>query len=333
MKLNAQQLSSHLAKTLAPIYVVSGDETLLTQEAVDMIRTAAIHAGFTERTRIQVDGSDWGKIFFADAQSFSLFATKRLLELDLSSVKQNAANSKLLHEYAEKPAPDTILIIRTNKLDSKTEQTQWFKALDKAGVTLTIWPITLDQLPAWILQRAKKLALNMTKEAAEFLAAQVEGNLLAAAQELEKLRLLNPEGVIDKNVIETAVSDLAHFDIFNLVDSLLAGNAKRSIRILQNLAAEDTEPTLILWAITRELRTLSEIAKQVQQKVSLSSLFPKFRIWEKRQPAVRAFLQRHSIQQCWNLMVEAAQIDLLIKGAEKGNVWMGLEQLALKIAS
>lgn len=332
MKLAAAQLAQQVAKKLAPIYVVSGDEPLLAQEAIELIRDAAYQAGYSERVRIPVEAAtDWGKALYANSQSLSLFATQRILELDLTTAKLNAASSKILQEYAAQPPSDTILLIRTNKLDSKTEQSSWYKALDKISVMVPIWPITIEQLPSWILQRAKKLSLNLTKAAAELLATQVEGNLLAAAQELEKLRLLQETDTIDETTIANTVTDNAHFDIFTLVDSALAGNKKRSLRILNNLAAEDTEPTLVLWALTRELRTMSDLAKQIRQGLTLSALFAKYRIWEKRQPNVRAFLQQHQPEHCWELLASAAQIDQMIKGAESGNVWDALGQLILRM--
>lgn len=333
MKLNAQQITQHLAKKLAPIYIVCGDEPLLAQEIIDLIREAANQAGFVERVRIPVEsGADWGKLLYAQAQSLSLFASKRILEIDLTVAKLTAANSKMLQEYALNPTADTLLLIRTPKMDSKTEQTSWYKNLDKAAVFIPLWPIPTEQLPAWILQRAKKLAMNMTQGAANFLATQVEGNLLAAAQELEKLRLLQTTETIDQQMIENAVTDNAHFDIFALVESALAGNSQRSLRILDNLAAEDTEPTLILWALTRELRTMAEMARQAKLGVSLGALFSQFRIWEKRQPSTRAFLQRHKQESCWGMLVTAAGVDRVIKGAEMGNVWSLLRGLVLKAA-
>jgi DNA polymerase-3 subunit delta len=332
MKLPFQQLETHLAKTLAPLYLVSGDESLLVQEATDAIRAAALKKGFAERVRISTESaSEWGNELFANTQSLSLFSMQRILELDLTNVKLNAANSKLLQEVAQQLSTDTLLLIRVHKLDSKAEQSAWYQALEKKGVAIPIWPIALEQLPQWILQRAKKLQLTMTPAAAQRLAQQVEGNLLAAAQEIEKLSLLQLSGTIDVPMIEEAVVDHAHFDIFTLVDSALSGNRKRSLRILENLAAEDIEPTLVLWALTRELRTLAEIAKQTKQGAALSSLFGKYRIWEKRQPSVRAFLQRHSQQTCWDCLSDAAQIDRMIKGAEVGNVWDALQGLVLKI--
>lgn len=332
MKLPYQQLTQHLAKSLAPIYLVSGDELLLVQETVDFIRAAAQKAGFSERTRIPVEaGSDWAKLLYANAHSMSLFAEQRILELDLRGVKLNQANSEILTNYAENPAEQTLLIIQTGKLDQKTEQTRWYKSIDKKGIAIPIWPVTTEQLPQWIIQRAKKANLTLTNQAAGWLAERVEGNLFAAAQEIEKLALLQPNGIVDEDILEKQVMNHARFDIFNLVDSFLLGNSKRSLLILNNLFDEDTEPTLIMWAITRELRSMAELLKQVKQGAALSSLFSQFRIWEKRQPPVRAFLKRATPSQCWDWLLHAAKIDRIIKGAEIGKVQDELERLILSL--
>jgi DNA polymerase-3 subunit delta len=331
MKLPSPQLAQQLTKKLAPIYVVSGDDPLLLQEALDLIRDAAKAQGFLERTRVYAEGADWGKTLYANTQSLSLFAEKRIIELDLTNAKMTTA-SKIFQEYTERLSPDVLLIVRTNKLDSKSEQSSWYKVLDKIGVMIPVWPINLDQLPGWILQRAKKLNLPLTPAAANLIAAQTEGNLLAVAQELEKLSLLQLSGDITPDTLEEMLTDNGHFDIFGLVDSVLAGNKQRSLRIIDNLAAEDVEPTLVLWALTRELRTMADIAKQLKQGASLASLFPKFRIFDKRQPAVRSFLQRCKQETCWTFLLDAARIDRMIKGAEKGNVWDALKQLTFSIA-
>lgn len=331
MKISYQQLTQHLARQLAPIYLVSSDELLLAQEAIETIRQTARKAGFTERVCVTVENTDWGALLYANTHDLSLLATKRIVEINLSHIKSNAASHKILEDYALSPAADTLLIIQTAKLDKKIEKSCWYQALEKVGIILQIWPITTEQLPYWIMQRAKKINLSLTKHAAETLAVQVEGNLLAAAQEIEKLNLLQTDAILDQQTIENIVTDNAHFDIFNLVDSALSGKSKRCLRILQNLAAEDSEPTLILWALTRELRTLAEIAKQLKQGEKLPKLFEKFRIWEKRQPLVQAFLQRHTQQDCWELLINAAAIDRMIKGAERGNVWDELESWVLKI--
>jgi len=334
MKLNPPQLDQHLAKTLAPIYLVSSDETLLVQETIDRIRAAARKAGYSERISVTPDpGADWGKLLYTESHNLSLFSTKRIVELQLAGVKGSATSSKMLQEIATNPPADTLILISMGKLDSKTEQTVWYKTVDKIGVAIPIWPITLEQLPAWIMQRAKGMQLNIALDAAKLLAELVEGNLLAAAQELDKLALLQNEGVITSALIEKAVSDNAHFDIFGLVDCALSGNSKRSLRILQNLQAEDAEPILILWALTREIRTLAAIARQTQQGTTLASLFAKYRIWEKRQNNVRRFLQHHNTKSCWQMLSAAAQIDRQIKGMSPGDPWLAIQQLVLNMTS
>jgi DNA polymerase-3 subunit delta len=333
MKLAIQQLEQHLAKQLASIYFISSDEILLVQEAVDLVRNAAQKKGFSERVRISTESSsDWGKLLYANAHSLSLFAEQRILELDLRGVKSNQANNEILQSYAENPPENTLLIISSHKLDAKVEQSKWYKAIEKKGIVISIWPITALQLPQWIIQRAKKSQLILTPKAAEQLAEQVEGNLLAASQEIEKLCLLKPEGTLDEHALQDIIANHAHFDIFNLVDSVLIGNGKRSLHILQNLLVEDTEPVLIIWALTRELNTMAEIQKQIELGILLPALFSQFRIWEKRQPPVRAFLKRNSLKRCWDFLLQATEIDRIIKGAEVGNVRDELERLVLNMA-
>ena len=333
MKLSYQQLGPHLMKNLAPIYFIHGNESLLVQEAVDAIRSSAHSTGFTERVALVAEGNDWGKWIYSNTHGLSLFAEKKVIELNLNHAKLNAANTEFLKEYATHPSPDTVLILFSAKLDAKIEKSAWYQAIDKAGVTLTIWPISIEQLPQWLMQRAKKLKLSLTESAAERLSSQVEGNLLAAAQELEKLRLLKPSAPIDAETIDTMITDHARFDIFQLVDNALLGNSARALRILQNLANEETEPTLVLWALTRELRTLAAIQKKIKQGTSMGGVFGQFRIWEKRQPAVRAFLQRHTEQHCWDLLINAAKIDRMIKGVEIGCLWDELSTLLIKMCS
>ena len=330
MKLPYQQVKQHLTNKLFPLYLVCGDELLLVQETVDAIRKAARNAGFTERVLIQADSNtDWPAAIYSQTHHLSLFSTKRIVELNLTQAKLTLASTKILEEYALNPLLDTLLIIQTNKLDNKIEKSPWFQAIDKIGVVIQIWPITLEQLPQWIMQRANQANFTLTKEAAGWLAVLVEGNLFAAACEIEKLSLLQPGGTVDHEIIENAVTDHARFDIFTLVDSMLSGNSKRCLRILENLAAEGTEPTLVLWALTREIRLLADIARQKSQGAALSNLFSKFHIWEKRQGFVRAFLQRHTEQHCWAMLIKAAEIDRIIKGAAIGNVWNRLQDFVV----
>jgi DNA polymerase-3 subunit delta len=335
MKIAYPQLAQQLKKKLAPVYLICTDEILLAQDAAQAIRAAARAAGFNERVTVNLEqGSDWEKLLFANTHSLSLFSTQRIVELHLAATKPNAAATKILQEIAAAPLPDTLLLITTSKLDSKLEKSAWFKALDKMGIVIQIWPVTPEQLPAWISQRAQQSGLTLSANAAKFLASQVEGNLLAAAQEIEKLGLLQTAdtAVIDTAIIEKMITDNARFDIFSLVECALSGNTQRSLRILENLEADDTEPLLVLWALSREVRTMTEIARQSRQGTSLGSLFSQFRIWEKRQPGARRFLQQHDQRSCWQLLIESAKIDRIIKGAQTGKVWDELKRLTLKIA-
>src|SRR3990167_351948 len=332
MKLPYQQLEKHVTQQLAACYLISSDELLLVQEAMDLLRSTAQKNGFSERIRLFAESDpDWGKLLYAHLHNLSLFSTKRILEFDLRGAKFNQANSEILQTYANQPQPNTLLLMHTHKLDKKNEQSQWYKTVEKNGVVIPIWPIHHEQLPQWILQRAKKINLNLTAKAALWLAQQVEGNLFAAATEIEKLSLLQTHDTLDEQALEKIITEDARFDVFQLVDSLLIGNSKRALHILNNLFADGTEPTLVLWAITRELRILADISKQMQQGTALTVLFNKFQIWEKRQASMRAFLKRYSYEQCWEFLLIAAEIDRIIKGGTVGNVRDALEQLILSI--
>lgn len=333
MKLSLQKLKSHLNQALAPLYFISGDEILLIQDALTEIKEAAFTAGFSERIVITAEaGMDWEKKLYEETHGFSLFSNKKMVELNLMHIKLNANHGKILENYAQNLPSHSILIIATLKTDAKIEKSAWYQHIEQKGVVLPIWPISAEQLPQWLIQRAKKINLTLSKRFAEELALLVEGNLLAAVQEIEKLSLLQINGSFDFQTIDTLVTDNTRFDIFNLVDSALAGMSEKCLRILKNLCATQTEPTLILWALTRELRQQAAIKNQLKSGVSLNQLFTQFRIWEKRQPMVRAFLQRHDVQMIWACLVKAAKIDRMIKGADIGNVWDELQMLTLIIS-
>lgn len=322
MKLTLQQLEPHLQKSLSPIYIISSDEGLLVQETASLIRKAAEKQRFLERKLITVENnSQWETLFSAATESFSLFSSKQIIELNFQNAKFTAAQGKLLQPYAEKPAADILLIIRTAKIDSKVEKSAWFQALEKKSIFLSLWPISQNQYPQWILQRAQKMNLTLTKEMAETIAQQTEGNLLAATQTLEKL-LLSPDAIHSQE-------DDARFNVFDLIETVLAGNASRALRILKNLFFEDVEPTFILWAFAREFRMLADMSQQLKQGIGFSSLFNQYRIYEKRQSSVKAFLQRISPKKCLELISATAHIDRLIKGAEKGSIYNELERLIL----
>lgn len=336
MKLAPAQLERHLQGPLSPVYVVSGEDPLLTQEAADSIRQAARKQGFDERTVFHAEANfDWGQLLEAGA-SLSLFAQRRLLELRIPSGKPGDKGALALLEYLQHPSPDNLLLINLPRLDGATQKTKWAKALLESPQVqfLSIWPLEPAQLPRWIGQRLNRLGLGATPEAVALIAARVEGNLLAAAQEVEKLALLAQDGHIDLEVVQSSVADSARYSLFDLMDRTLAGQAEQAIRCLHGLRSEGTEAPIVLWAVTRELRLLGHLAYQQAQGMALEAAFAQARppIWEKRRPLLSKALHRVPLERWSHWLQEAQQIDAQIKGQATGNAWSSLEQLLLKLA-
>src|SRR3990167_3875789 len=323
MKLNAAQLGKHLQGSLAPVYVVSGDEPLLCQEACDAIRSATRQQGFSERQVFNADASfDWGNLLQACA-SMSLFADKRLLELRLPSGKPGDKGAAALLEYLKRPADDTVLLISLPKLDGSAQKTKWGKALIDGADTqfLQIWPVDAHQLPQWIRQRLAQAGLSASAPAVEMIAVRVEGNLLAAASQ------------IDVDPVHAAVADGARFDVFGLIDAILNGEAAHALRMLDGLRGEGVEPPVILWALAREIRLLATIAQQYSQGIPLDKAFSSARppVWDKRRPLVSKALQRLSAARWAALLQDAQRIDAQIKGQAAGDPWSCLRMLTLSL--
>ncbi|MBC7199848.1 MAG: DNA polymerase III subunit delta [Pseudomonas balearica] len=336
MKLSPAQLAKHLQGSLAPVYVVCGDEHLLCQEACDAIRQATRGQGFSERQVFNVEtGFDWGQLIEAGA-SLSLFAEKRLIELRIPNGKPGDRGAAALLDYLARPAEDTVLLISLPKLDGSTQKTKWAKALidGKDVQFVQIWPVDAAQLPQWIRQRLAQAGLAADQEAVEMIAARVEGNLLAAAQEIEKLKLLAEGGQINAETVQAAVADSARYDVFGLIDACLHGHASHALHMLEGLRGEGIEPPVILWALARELRLLAGIAQQYAQGLPLEKAFAQARppVWDKRRPLVSKALQRHSAQRWNQLLMDAQRIDAQIKGQAEGNPWTGLADLCLQLA-
>ncbi len=332
MKLTIFQLEPHLAKGPGPIYIISGDEILLKNDAMHIVRKAAKTAGYTERVRITPEaGFDWEELYSL-LYANSLLADKRLIEIDFRDTSVNKSASKILQEYAEKPAHDTILLIDIAKVDSKIAKAAWYKALEKAGHVVTIWPIPREQLPQWIITRAKKYNLTIQHDAANLLADHVEGNLIAAAQTIEKIYLLKNEKPLTAEVLQEFLTDESRFSLFDFIETLISCNKAKSLHMLANLRTEGIEPILVLWAITRELRLMGDLAQALQQGNSYESLFHKHRIFARRQQAVRQFLTRFNAKDCWHTLARATEIDNMIKGVTPGDPWNALELFCLRLS-
>lgn len=330
MNLRAEQLADRLGAALAPVYLVSGDEPLQQGEACDAIRAAARTQGFTERQVMHVEaGFDW-KALLAEANALSLFAERKLIELRLPSGKPGSEGAKVIAAYLERPPEDTVLLIISGKLDKAAQKTQWFKAVDRAGVTVQVWPVEASELPGWIERRLRQRGLQPAPGAAALLAERVEGNLLAAAQEVEKLALSCAGGALDAEQVEAAVANSARFDAFGLVDAALLGDVPRVTRMLHGLQAEGVEPLALLWAVAREIRSLAAMAAQVEAGLPRERAMA--RVWGKRKTAVGAGLNRHNALRWQQMLRRAGRIDRIVKGAAAGNAWDELLQLTLLMA-
>jgi len=329
---NSQDLPQLLAQKLHPIYIVSGDEPLQVGEASDAIRAAARKQQYTERHVLHVDkGFDWSE-FLAVSNSLSLFAERQIIELRMPGGKPGDKGARALIDYAENPAADTLVLLVCGKVDKATQRSNWFSKLEKKGVFIQLWPIELRQLPNWIQQRSRSKGMTLTRSAVQLIVDRVEGNMLAAAQEIDKLSLLYGASEIDEQAVLEAVSDSARYDVYGLVDTALAGDIKRVARTLDGLRAEGVEPVLIIWALAREIRSLLPMVTAVDRGVRPEQAVAQAAVWPKRKPLVTASLKRHNVQSLQELLQHASKIDRIIKGLMAGNVWDELLQLTSGIA-
>lgn len=226
---------------------------------------------------------------------------------------------------------DNIVIIDIGKLDDKITRSAWYKSLEKAGIVVAIWPIPRDQLPQWIITRGKKYKLTFTTDAANLLADYVEGNLIAAAQAIEKIYLLKADNTIDAPLIQSILTNESRFTVFDLVEHLIAGNKTKALHIIESLKNEGTEAVLVLWAITRELRLLADMAQQLKTGLNIEAVMQKNRIFAKRQTGIKQFLRKYTEKDCWQHLTHAHEIDKMIKGVTSGDPWAGLQIICLRI--
>lgn len=331
MRLRPDQLAQSLSKGLQAIYIVSGDETLLIQECCDAIRGHCRQQGFS-REILTVDTSfDWSELT-ASSSAMSLFAERKLIELRIPSGKPGKEGSEALRHYTENLSPDNVLLIVSGKIDSASTRSKWYKTIETAGAAIQVWPISPKDMPRWIHNRLSSAGFTADQAAVQMLAERVEGNLLAAVQEIEKLRLFVEGNTIDINTIASAVSSSARYDVFGLVDTALDGDNSACIRMLSGLKAEGVEPPILLWALSRELRTLYHCQEQINQGNGIDRVLQNQRVWDKRKGLIKAALQRLKLNDLNKLIKHCAQIDLTIKGVTTGNSWDLLEQLVLDIS-
>jgi DNA polymerase III subunit delta len=326
LRLSADQLPAALARGMAGIYLVSGDEPLLVGEAADAIRAAARAAGYADRTVFFIDRSfAWDELRHA-SRSLSLFAEKRLFELRMPGGKPDKGAQQLV-ELAEQPAPDVLCLVITGKLDKKAGDATWVRAIEKHGVWLPIWPVSTAALPAWLRARAKLLQVDIEPAAAQLIVDRVEGNLLAAKQELEKLSLLANGEPISADLVLRSVGDSARYDVFQLAEAAAAGDGARALRVLLGLKSEGVEPTLILWALVRELRGMW----QARERDRLGSA-ARGSGWNLAAAPSAQALSRLRKLPLGRLLLQASHTDRVIKGLALGDAWSAVTGLTGALA-
>ena len=332
MPITSDDLPRHLASGLKPLYVVYGDAMLLAIEAADSIRAAARAAGYSEReTFVAEQHFKWGELR-GSAQSLSLFAERKVVDLRIPSGKPGLEGGKALQDYCANLSPDVLTLISLPKLDKTAQKSQWFSVLERHGVMVTADDIPRNALPRWIAGRLKRQGQAADNVTLEFLADRCEGNLLAAFQEIQKLALLFPAGTLSFEQVKDAVMDVARYDIFKLAEAMLNGDTARFTRILEGLRAEGTATVLVLWSISEEIRTLGKVLQATQRGGNLGNALRDARVWGAKQGLIENAARRLKFPHIERAMQQAARLDKTIKGLRQGDVWDELLQLGLRFA-
>lgn len=328
MDLRPEDIGNHLGRGFAPLYVIWGDEPLAMLETEDAIRAAAMREGF-ERNIFTVQGRfDWS-VIFGSADNLSLFAQQKLVEIRIPSGKPGVDGSNVLSRYAGALPADTVTVISLPGLEWKQTQSKWFGALSEAGQIVQCRDVAREQLPNWINKRLAANKQQADREALEFLANRLEGNLLAARQEIDKLALLLPPGKLSLADIEHAVTDVSRFEVTDIQDAMLAGDSARCARILDSLKQEGEAVPKVMWQIAATLRLLSKLKSAMRQGQNMQAALKANRIWDKRQPLVQAALRRVSDAIMESTLLDAARIDRQAKGLEGGDPWDSMLRLCL----
>ncbi len=317
MPLRAADLPGALKRGLAPVYLVAGDDALLVQEACDAVMRAARAEGFEERSVLHADGSfSWNDVM-QDASSMSLFAARRIIDVRLPGNRFDKEASEMLRRYADAPPADTLLLIRAARLEGRQKSAAWFKALDRVGAIVQVWPLSFQELPRWLSGRLKSAGLTLSPEALNLFAERVEGNLLAAVQEIEKLRLAGLDSPVSAEDLTAVLEDSARYDTFELIDAVLAGDAPRVSRMLATLRQEGVALFAILGALTNQLRRIAgneflpaprkRLVGELLRRIGSTSVIPR-------------------------ILAECALVDAQGKGQIAGDPWLSLEEILLRMA-
>ena len=331
--MDIEQLSPDLP--LKPLYVIHGEEDLLRVEALDVLRQAARQQGYLNREVYSADSAsfDWQELLHA-AGSMGLFADLKLLEIHIPGGKPGKAGGDALQELAGRLPEDTAVVLMLPKLERAQMQAKWFAVLAKHGVVLEAKAVSGAALPQWIQGRLKQAGLEIEADALSLFAERVEGNLLAAKQEIDKLALLHPRGhLLNVADAEAAVANVARFDVFQLAGAWMSGDAARTARLLEGLEADGEEPVMLLWALAEDIRILIRLTAALKQGQSVQSVRNSLRLWGDKQTLAPMAVRRISIARLLAALQDCAKIDCMIKGAEVGNAWAEFKHLTLELAA
>lgn len=332
MRVYPEKLQADLDKRIAPLYVVSGDEPLLVQEATDQIRAHLRANGFTERDVFHAEGAnfDWDPVLFS-VGSMSLFGDRKLIDVRLPTGKPGDKGGKALTALSGQLSGDTVMLLTTSRLDGSATRAKWYKSLDAAGVVVQIWPLERSAFPGWLSRRLRAAGLQADKDAVELMADRLEGNLLAAVQEIERLRLTEGEGRVDVETVAGGVSDSSRFDVFRLIDAALDGDVARALRMVRGLRQEGVEMLFITAMLAREIRTLAGMAIERDNGARPDSLMKKYRVFAKRQKIMQQALARHTARSAAALPERIYRIDSSVKGLAAADPWAELELLVVEL--
>lgn len=329
MKVSYPEWHAQLKSALRPVYCVLGDEPLQHQEACDALRQVAKTQGYTERvTYTAQTGFDWSSLLAHNSHR-SLFAEQQLIECHLPTGKPGKIGSQALRTFIEQQSNTTLLLLRCPKLDRASQQASWMKAIDAAGVILTLWPIERAQLPRWIKTRSQAHGLTLSDTACQKLAQCAEGNLLAIAQTLEKLSLLHGKTTLSDAQVEDSLAEYARYTLYQLPDCALLGDAAQYSHMLAQLRLEGIALPLVLWGWSQSLQQILKVQQHIAQGDSFASCCKRLRIWPKQQPPLQAAVKRYPMPLWQRLLNYCYFIDRMVKGLSPGDPWLELRHLGL----
>lgn len=333
MRSNPKQINALLQKGLQPVYLITGDEPLQQGEVADVIRKTARKAGFISREVLSVDaGFDWNSLAVS-ADSMSIFADKQIIELRFMTATPGAEGSKALISYCDRPDSDTLLLITMGKPGKDALKARWFQALDNVGCVIQVWPQEGQDLISWLQQRLQQRGLAADIQGLKILASRTEGNMLAAAQEIEKLYVLYGAAKLSLQQIEDVVADSSRYDVYKLVDAVLSGNVKRIFKVISGLQAEGVAAPIVLWALTKEARSLIKVQQAIAQGQNRALVYKNNQIWDKRQPLVESVLNKLRVNDLNKILLWSAKADQQIKGQQSGNAWETILTVCLLFAA